>query len=208
MNIDQSTDAPNIVLTNTECGNSDDKKDICYNDGWTKDDYVNAKTAIYRTVFGTSYNNSILGSISDDDGIKNVVVRYKNITLDGDNISLDKEWKNINLDTMPDGKTTYNLKAKMPQVQGTYLIEIEVEDVFYDSSTPEKCKFNKTKTVPFLVAVDDGAPNLEIKTASDGFMSSQFVVEGTIDDETATITRFDNKECTGDGKTISHSGGK
>ena len=109
---------------------------------------------------------------------------------------------------MPDGKTTYNLKAKMPQVQGTYLIEIEVEDVFYDSSTPEKCKFNKTKTVPFLVAVDDGAPNLEIKTASDGFMSSQFVVEGTIDDETATITRFDNKECTGNGILISHSGGK
>ena len=91
LNIDQSTDALNIVLTNTECGNSDDKKDICYNDGWTKDDYVNAKTAIYRTVFGTSYNNNILGSISDDDGIKNVVVRYKNITLDGDNISVDKE---------------------------------------------------------------------------------------------------------------------
>lgn len=208
LNIDQSTDAPQIVLSNTECGNSEDKKDILYDEKWRKEDYEKAKKSVYRTVFGTSSNNIMLGSISDDDGIKNVVVRYKNIILDKENIILDNVWTPIILDTKPDGKTTFSLKAKMPQSQGTYLIEIEVEDIFYDSSAPEKCKFNKTKVGPFLIAVDDGAPKLEIKTASDGFMTSQFTVEGTIDDETATITRFDNKECTGDGKTISHSGGK
>lgn len=208
LNIDQSTDAPQIVLSNTECGNSEDKNVILYDDNWGRNEYENAKKSEYRTVFGTSSNNIMLGSISDDDGIKNVVVRYKNIKLDKENIILDDVWTPIILDTKPDGKTTFSLKAKMPQSQGTYLIEIEVEDIFYDSSNPEKCKFNKTKVGPFLIAVDDGAPNLEIKTASDGFMSSQFVVEGTIDDETATITRFDNKECTGNGILISHSGGK
>lgn len=208
LNIDQSTDAPQIVLSNTECGNSEDKNVILYDDNWGRNEYENAKKSEYRTVFGTSSNNIMLGSISDDDGIKNVVVRYKNIKLDKENINLDDVWTPIILDTKPDGKTTFSLKAKMPQSQGTYLIEIEVEDIFYDSSNPEKCKFNKTKVGPFLIAVDDGAPKLEIKTASDGFMTSQFTVEGTIDDETATITRFDNKECTGDGKTISHSGGK
>lgn len=208
LNIDQSTDAPQIVLSNTECGNSEDKNVILYDDNWGRNEYENAKKSEYRTVFGTSSNNIMLGSISDDDGIKNVVVRYKNIKLDKENIILDDDWTPIILDTKPDGKTTFSLKAKMPQSQGTYLIEIEVEDIFYDSSAPEKCKFNKTKVGPFLIAVDDGAPKLEIKTASDGFMTSQFTVEGTIDDETATITRFDNKECTGDGKTISHSGGK
>ena len=208
LNIDQSTDAPQIVLSNTECGNSEDKNVILYDDNWGRNEYENAKKSEYRTVFGTSSNNIMLGSISDDDGIKNVVVRYKNIKLDKENIILDYDWTPIILDTKPDGKTTFSLKAKMPQSQGTYLIEIEVEDIFYDSSNPEKCKFNKTKVGPFLIAVDDGAPKLEIKTASDGFMTSQFTVEGTIDDETATITRFDNKECTGDGKTISHSGGK
>lgn len=208
LNIDQSTDAPQIVLSNTECGNSEDKNVILYDDNWGRNEYENAKKSEYRTVFGTSSNNIMLGSISDDDGIKNVVVRYKNIKLDKENIILDDVWTPIILDTKPDGKTTFSLKAKMPQSQGTYLIEIEVEDIFYDSSAPEKCKFNKTKVGPFLIAVDDGAPKLEIKTASDGFMTSSFTVEGTIDDETATITRFDNKECTGDGKTISHSGGK
>lgn len=208
LNIDQSTDAPQIVLSNTECGNSEDKNVILYDDNWGRNEYENAKKSEYRTVFGTSSNNIMLGSISDDDGIKNVVVRYKNIKLYKENIILDDVWTPIILDTKPDGKTTFSLKAKMPQSQGTYLIEIEVEDIFYDSSAPEKCKFNKTKVGPFLIAVDDGAPKLEIKTASDGFMTSQFTVEGTIDDETATITRFDNKECTGDGKTISHSGGK
>lgn len=208
MYVDQSTDAPQIVLSNTECGNSDEKKDICYHEGWTSKEYETAKKSEYRTVFGTSSNNIMLGSISDDDGIENVDVRYKSISLAGDNLSIDKEWTSIKLDTKPDGKTTYSLKAKMPQTQGTYLIEIEVEDIFYDRSNPEKCKFNKTKVGPFLIAVDDGAPKLEIKTASDGFMASQFTVEGTIDDETATIMRFDNKECTGEGKIINHSGGK
>ncbi len=208
LNIDQSTDAPQIVLSNTECGNSEDKNVILYDDNWGRNEYENAKKSEYRTVFGTSSNNIMLGSISDDDGIKNVVVRYKNIKLDKENIILDDVWTPIILDTKPDGKTTFSLKAKMPQSQGTYLIEIEVEDIFYDSSAPEKCKFNKTKVGPFLIAVDDGAPKLEIKTASDGFMTSSFTVEGTIDDETATITRFDNKECTGDGTPISHSGGK
>lgn len=208
LDVDQSTDAPQIVLSNTECGNSDTKKDICYHEKWTSKEYETAKKSEYRTVFGTSSNNIMLGSISDDDGIKNVDVRYKSISLAGDNLSIDKEWTSIKLDTKPDGKTTYSLKAKMPQTQGTYLIEIEVKDIFYDSSKPEKCKFNKTKVGPFLIAVDDGAPKLEIKTASDGFMASQFTVEGTIDDETATIMRFDNKECTGDGIIIEHSGGK
>lgn len=206
--VNQSTDAPQIVLSNTECGNSDEKKDICYHEEWTSKDYETAKKSEYRTVFGTSSNNIMLGSISDDDGIKNVDVRYKSISLAGDNLNIEKEWNSINLDTKPDGKTTYSLKAKIPQTQGTYLIEIEVEDIFYDRYNPEKCKFNKTKVGPFLIAVDDGAPKLEIKTASDGFMASQFTVEGTIDDETATIKRFDNKECTGDGKIIEHSGGK
>ncbi len=206
--VDQRTDAPQIVLSNTECGNSDEKKDICYHEKWTSKEYETAKKSEYRTVFGTSSNNIMLGSISDDDGIENVDVRYKSISLAGDNLNIEKEWTPINLDTKPDGKTTYSLKAKMPQTQGTYLIEIEVKDIFYDSSTPEKCKFNKTKVGPFLIAVDDGAPKLEIKTASDGFMSSQFTVEGTIDDETATIMRFDNKECTGEGKIINPSGGK
>lgn len=208
LDIDQSTDAPQIVLSNTECGNSDTKKDICYHEKWTSKEYETAKKSEYRTVFGTSSNNIMLGSISDDDGIENVEVRYKSISLAGDNLKIEEKWNSINLDTKPDGKTTYSLKAKMPQTQGTYLIEIEVKDIFYDSSNPEKCKFNKTKVGPFLIAVDDGAPKLEIKTASDGFMSSQFTVEGTIDDETATIKRFDNKECTGDGIIIEHSGGK
>lgn len=203
LDVDQSTDAPVVELSNTNANTNQAAKDypeLDYNNEWNEEAYLAAKQSPNRTVFGTKSNNEMLGTISDDDGIASVEVYYQKIELKTENgenkLSLEDK-KQITLDTSPNGKTTYSLKAKMPSDQGTYLITIKVKD-----SKQEKTGYNSTTIGPFLVAVDDGAPKLKIETASGGFKPSKFSVSGTIDDPYATLKRYTDEACSQNEKTI------
>lgn len=197
LDVDQSTDAPVVELSNTNA-----KADVLiYKNTWKEKEYLEAKRSEVRTVFGTKSNNEMLGTISDDDGIASVDVYYQKIELktteNGENNLSLKDKKPITLDTEPNEKTTYSLKAKMPSDQGTYLITINVKD-----SKQENTGYNSTTIGPFLVAVDDGAPKLKIETASGGFKPSKFSVSGTIDDPYATLKRYTDEACSQNEKTI------
>lgn len=203
--VDQSTDAPVVELSNTNANTNTnqaakDYPELDYNNEWNKEAYLAAKQSRNRTVFGTKSNNEMLGTISDDDGIKSVEVYYQQIELkteNGENKLSLKDKKQITLDTSPNEKTTYSLKAKMPSDQGTYLITIKVKD-----SKQDNTGYNSTTIGPFLVAVDDGAPKLKIETASGGFKPSKFSVSGTIDDPYATLKRYTDEACSQNEKTI------
>lgn len=202
--VDQSTDAPVVELSNTNANTNQAAKDypeLDYNNEWNEEAYLAAKQSPNRTVFGTKSNNEMLGTISDDDGIKSVEVYYQKIELEttenGENKLSLKGEEQITLDTSPNGKTTYSLKAKMPSDQGTYLITINVKDSKQDTTG-----YNSTTIGPFLVAVDDGAPKLKIETASGGFKPSKFSVSGTIDDPYATLKRYTDEACSQNEKTI------
>ncbi len=217
LKIDQSTDAPVVELSNTNANTNQAAKDypeLDYNNEWDEEAYLKAKQSQNRTVFGTKSNNEMLGTISDDDGIESVKVYYQKISLktvvlsetneNGDPIQTSKnvvevgdEPVSIPLDTSPNGKTTYSLKAKMPSDQGTYLITIKVKD-----SKQDKTGYNSTTIGPFLVAVDDGAPKLKIETASGGFKTKTFEVKGTIDDTFAKLYKYSDKDCTKDKQEI------
>lgn len=187
LHIKQKTDAPVVNLSNTECA----AEEIQYDkeNPWNAETYTTAKRSPNRTVFGTTNNSTILGSISDDDGIGEVEVYYQSIKLNDSNVVEVGEKQKISLTNEPDGKTTYTLNAKMPSEQGTYLITIEVTD-----SKQEETDYN-TKTVgPFLVAVDDGAPKLKIETQSDNFQKNKFTVKGTVDDKNAVLYRCEKKD--------------
>lgn len=202
--VDQSTDAPVVELSNTNANTNQAAKDypeLDYNKEWNEEAYLAAKQSPNRTVFGTKSNNEMLGTISDDDGIKSVEVYYQQIELEttenGENKLSLKGEEQITLDTSPNGKTTYSLKARMPSDQGTYLITIKVKD-----SKQDNTGYNSTTIGPFLVAVDDGAPKLKIETASGGFKPSKFSVSGTIDDPYATLKRYADEACSQNEKTI------
>ena len=206
LDVDQSTDAPVVELSNTNANTNtnQDAKDypeLDYNNKWNEEAYLAAKQSPNRTVFGTKSNNEMLGTISDDDGIKSVEVYYQKIELEttenGENKLSLKGEEQITLDTSPNGKTTYSLKAKMPSDQGTYLITIKVKD-----SKQDNTGYNSTTIGPFLVAVDDGAPKLKIETASGGFKTKTFEVKGTIDDTFAKLYKYSDKDCTKDKQEI------
>lgn len=202
--VDQSTDAPVVELSNTNANTNQAAKDypeLDYNNEWNEEAYLAAKQSPNRTVFGTKSNNEMLGTISDDDGIESVEVYYQQIELktteNGENKLSLKDKNPITLDTIPNKKTTYSLKAKMPSDQGTYLITIKVKD-----SKQDNTGYNSTTIGPFLIAVDDGAPKLKIETASGGFKPSKFSVSGTIDDPYATLKRYTDEACSQNEKTI------
>lgn len=202
--VDQSTDAPVVELSNTNANTNQAAKDypeLDYNNEWNEEAYLAAKQSPNRTVFGTKSNNEMLGTISDDDGIESVEVYYQQIELktteNGENKLSLKDKKTITLDTSPNRKTTYSLKAKMPSDQGTYLITIKVKDSKQDTTG-----YNSTTIGPFLIAVDDGAPKLKIETASGGFKTKTFEVKGTIDDTFAKLYKYSDKDCTKDKQEI------
>lgn len=184
LHIKQKTDAPVVKLSNTECA----AEEIQYNKSWSETDYITAKQHKERTVFGTTNNSTILGSISDDDGIGEVKVYYQSIKLNDSNVVEVGEKQDISLTNEPGGKTTYSLNAKMPSEQGTYLITIEVTD------SKNETKYDSKTVGPFLVAVDDGAPKLKIETQSDNFQKNKFTVKGTVDDKNAVLYRCEKKD--------------
>lgn len=189
LNINQSTDKPEINLTNAEFKNAN----VIYGDNWEKNEYETAKKNC--SVFGTTSGNEILGLISDDDGIASVEVFYRKISFSDAGDKNLEEAKSLGT-FAPGGKTTYSLKVKLPSEEGTYLITVKVKD------SKGETDFAATETRPFLIAVDDGAPALEIKTTSDAFQKNTFEVAGTVSDKNAKLYSYSDKTCTENQKEI------
>lgn len=186
--IDQKTDAPRISLSNVTLDGT-----VCPEVGFTDDLLKAAKQKV--SIFGTKANNYILGTVEDDDGIDTVSVWYCTGS------KWDENSKKSLLEAKVEGKTTYNIKAKLPEAEGAYLIKVVVKDI------AQQTDFASTTIEPFLVAVDNGAPVLEVKTESGVFKSGNFVVTGTIDDPTAVLKRYTTEDCEGEGTVIATSGG-
>jgi len=186
--IDQKTDAPRISLSNVTLDGT-----VCPDAGFTADELKVAKQKV--SIFGTKANNYILGTVEDDDGIDTVSVWYCTGS------KWDENSQKPLLEANVEGKTTYNIKAKLPETEGAYLIKVDVKDI------AQQTDFASTTIEPFLVAVDNGAPVLEVKTESGVFKSGNFVVTGTIDDPTAVLKRYTTEDCSEEGTVIATSGG-
>lgn len=186
--IDQKTDAPRISLSNVTLDGT-----VCPEVGFTDDQLKDAKQKV--SIFGTKANNYILGTVEDDDGIDTVSVWYCTGS------KWDEKSEKPLLEAKVEGKTTYNIKAKLPEAEGAYLIKVVVKDI------AQQTDFASTTIEPFLVAVDNGAPVLEVKTESGVFKSGNFAVTGTIDDPTAVLKRYTTEDCEGEGTVIATSGG-
>lgn len=197
LNIDQSTDAPQIKFSNLK-EIEDDVKAVSITTetgevklGIPEDKLETAKNK--ATVFSTKGNLSIIGSIVDDDGIDKVEVYY----CQGSQWDENNKKQLINAEVK--GSTTYNLNKELRKDDGNafeqdvYLLKFIVTD-----SAGHETGYSSKTIDPFLVAVDDGAPTLEIKTASGigVWYAGDVTVEGTMDDSSAKLYRYTDKACT------------
>ncbi len=197
LNIDQSTDAPQIKFSNLK-EIEDDVKAVSITTetgevklGIPEDKLETAKNK--ATVFSTKGNLSIIGSIVDDDGIDKVEVYY----CQGSQWDENNKKQLINAEVK--GSTTYNLNKELRKDDGNafeqdvYLLKFIVTD-----SAGHETGYSSKTIDPFLVAVDDGAPTLEIKTASGigVWYAGDVTVEGTMDDSSAKLYRYTDEACT------------
>lgn len=169
LNIDQETDRPVIKLTNADSSITDASK-------------IDNET----NLFGTLTNNKLIGTITDDDGIKTITITVK------DKDGKDKSKAPINAG----GKTSYNLNYELPSVEGLYDIQITVED-FSNEAEEFKTGCNKKELAAFKVAVDNGAPNITVSNEKGEYQAanSNFILEGTCNDKDARIGIYTDSEC-------------
>ena len=192
LNIDQSTDAPQIKLTNLNI--TDEIK--LPEGGFEEEALLEAKKK--ATKFSENGTHTIWGSIIDDDGIDTVEVFY----CEGS--SWNEESKKQLINEKLNGLTTYSINKDLPKEQGEYLLKFVVKDTQQDQTG-----YSSSTISPFLIVVDDGAPTLDFETkfGQNVFYSSEVKVEGKIDDSSAKIYRFDSEDCSGIGQEINIDNG-
>ncbi|MCK9169396.1 MAG: Ig-like domain-containing protein [Treponema sp.] len=168
--IDQTTDAPKITLSNaTTAITAAEAIKSAYTSG-----------ASITNIFGTTSNSSLLGTITDDDGIASVTIAYD--TTSGG------EYSNTILNnTVVGGSTSYSLSGAsfsgLPQ--GLYYIKITVVD------SKNETVFGTKTTSYFVVAVDNGAPTFSGVTPASSltsYYSGTLAVSGTVTDGSGTVT--------------------
>ena len=165
VNVDQTTDAPVIEFQNADITIKDSKK-------------LNTE----NNVFGSVSNNMLNAAISDDDGIAEIIFKYQ----PGDTVDWENETKENTTTNTVDvkGKTSYNFKQQLPGKEGTYRVKVLVKD-----KPQHLTGYNSVEVGPFLIAVDNGAPNLSVSTTSGAYQAanSSFNLTGKVDDENATV---------------------
>jgi large repetitive protein len=168
--IDQSTDKPEILLSNADISlTSADKIKAAYTGKASK-----------TNIFGTSSNNKLLGTVTDDDGIASISIAY-------DTASDGPYAKTIYKNATVGGTTSFTIPdasfSKLPE--RLYYLKITVAD------TKQATSYATYTTDYFAVAVDNGGPSFSSVTpANDGYYSASkpLSVAGTITDSSGVVT--------------------
>ncbi len=200
LHVDQTTDAPEITLSNCKVDEKTLLSEHCDDtnkNAFKTDDLATAKKSL--TIFRTTSGNQILGSVRDDDGIASVEVYLcPGTTWDDTNkIKLLSE----NLSNNP---TTYNLTANLKKSDGSaldegcYLVKVVIKDKYDGDSSYTKTGYSTKELGPYLIAMDNGAPEMNISTASGSgqFKSGTFSIKGTMNDKDAEFKAYTDKGCT------------
>lgn len=187
--INQSSDSPKIKFSNI-------------------DDKIKTVAEIkngQKNILGTDNNHTLIGSVEDDDGIKTIKIFYQKVDVEQVVSGKEIEWNENSatvIETDAAGSTSFTLKFdSLPKVEGAYLVKVLAEDKLSQTS------YSSGSSGPFLVAVDNGAPQLAVSNVSGAFQAanSQFTITGSIDDSSAEIRCYSDAACSVEEKLINVS---
>ena len=166
----QETDRPKIELGNADASIT-----------------TAAGVKLNHNLFGTTSNNKLTISFSDDDSI----AEYEVSVYDKDGKKLDvanvsaqgEDTEKANPYIFYPKKTTASLSYILPSKEAKYQIEIKAHDEFYlpATSLSSPNPYGEKIIEKFFVAVDSGAPEVEISTpAVNSFQSGSVQIEGSV----------------------------
>lgn len=170
--IKQETDRPVITLNNSSNGSN-----------YTSDT-SNISTDT-DNLFGTTTNNKLTATVSDDDSIKKITVTV----YDENGNALDDSKVNsvydLNPFTYTPDKTTYNLTYTLPSEEGVYKICIDAYDyIATDTYSKEK---GKGTTGTYFIAVSAGAPSISADSVNT-YLTASPSFTGSVSSALATVT--------------------
>lgn len=187
--INQSSDSPKIKFSNI-------------------DDKIKTVAEIkngQKNILGTDNNHTLIGSVEDDDGIKTIKIFYQKVDVEQVVSGKEIKWNENSatvIETDAAGSTSFTLKFdSLPKDEGAYLVKVLAEDKLSQTS------YSTGSSGPFLIAVDNGAPQLAVSNVSGAFQAanSQFTITGSIDDSSAEIRCYSDAACSGEGSLIAIS---
>ena len=155
----QETDRPKITL-----GNGDVTV--------TSADDVNVNT----NLFGTTNNNKLQLTFTDDDSVNSVFVTLYDESgskLDSSKVSADY---GVNPYSYSPKKTSYSLNYTLPSDEGVYQVRVDAYDgnMIVSDLTDSETVYHNT-VGKFFVAVDSGAPVIEVTSPADGSYEGETV---------------------------------
>lgn len=138
--IDQSTDFPSITPSN-------------YDAGINSAEGVGVKGDVIKNLFGTVSNNKLSGTAFDDDGVKTVTVKYREVGTDA----------YISKNVIENGtSTTAPFTFALPSKEAKYEIKITVTDTEGNAN-------GTYAGSPFYIGVSSGAPALKVDAQSSDY---------------------------------------
>lgn len=138
--IDQSTDFPSITPSN-------------YDAGINSAEGVGVKADGIKNLFGTVSNNKLSGTAFDDDGVKTVTVKYREVGTDA----------YISKNVIENGtSTTAPFTFALPSKEAKYEIKITVTDTEGNAN-------GTYAGSPFYIGVSSGAPALKVDAQSSDY---------------------------------------
>ena len=161
--IKQSTDKPQIKFTNL---------DESVTEG--------ASVQVGTNLFETSGNNKLLGTVTDDDGVKTILFEYKN--MDKTYVDSDTGWHTLaSIDA--GGSTSYGFTVELPSNmdegmdEGLYQIRYTVTDD--ESKKSGKAAVSSTNAgSEFYIGIDNGNPIITILGVPKGTDPETYHVSG------------------------------
>lgn len=189
----QETDIPQIKFANAELSYKTGKDDQIVEHSFlvveeeAKNDANKKSIVASHNLFNIKNNNTIQIALDDDDNIASAkVVLYdeagKLYEADG--------FENPSIKQI--GKPSFTWNYLLPAKEGIYQVYIEVTDSKLKDDLSETVKLWRTNKVgKFYVAVDDGAPTVEIKNPVAGsYQKKAFAANGTVSEkDNVTLTR-------------------
>lgn len=170
--IKQETDRPVITLNNSSNGS-----DYTSNAGNISTDTDN--------LFGTTTNNKLTATVSDDDSIKKITVTVYDEAGNALDDSKVNSVYGLNPFTYTPDKTTYNLTYTLPSEEGVYKICIDAYDyIATDTYSKEK---GKGTTGTYFIAVSAGAPSISADSVNT-YLTASPSFSGSVSSALATVT--------------------
>jgi large repetitive protein len=195
--VDESTDTPQVTFSNT----TETIKNVLSTD--VTGLLYSSNKASLKNIFGSTTNNKILGTVTDDDGLASVAVWSKPYSTgnEAETPGTTNGWTECTLtSTLSSGSTSYTLSAKVPVDEGQYSIKVVSTDTKGETSVS-----SGTKT--FAIAVDNGAPSFTITTSSGQYFKQNSTQDVTfsISDGSGSVTVTGSNYPTGVSGAISGS---